>query len=100
MLTEAEGVLVSPCGAPTANCGVLSIRYRPTPLGIEVVSVGSIADDGPALIVRLPDETSVQGEAALFIANSLAGVKVPDPFAPTAEVIAFGWSQERWRSLK
>jgi hypothetical protein len=99
-LTEAEGVLASSCGTPTVNCGALSIRYRPTPLGIEVVSVGSAPDDGPALIVRLPDETSAQGEAALFIATSLTGVKVPDPFAPTAEVIASGWSQERWRSLK
>jgi hypothetical protein len=92
-LTQNEGVLAS-------AHGMLSVRYRPTPLGIEVVSVGSIADDGPALLVRLPDETSAQGEAALFIANSLAGVKVPDPFVPTAEVIASGWSQEPWRSLK
>jgi hypothetical protein len=99
-LTEAEGVLVSSCGTPAANCGALSIRYRPTPLGIEVVSVGSTPDDGPALIIRLPDETSAQGEAALFIAASLTGVKVPAPFAPTATVIASGWSPERWRSLR
>jgi hypothetical protein len=99
-LTEAEGVIVSSCRTPTANCGALSIRYRPTPFGIEVVSVGGTADDGPALIVRLPDETSSQGEAALFVANSLTDVKVPGPFAPTAEVIASGWSPERWRSLK
>jgi hypothetical protein len=92
-LTQTEGVLAS-------AHGVLSVRYRPTPLWIEVVFVANAAYDGPALIVRLPDETSAQGEAALFIANSLAGVKVPDPFAPTAEVIASGWSQEPWRSLK
>jgi hypothetical protein len=92
-LTQTQGVLAS-------AHGMLWVRYRPTPLGIEVVSVSSFADDGPALIVRLPNEASAQGEAALFIANSLAGVKVPDPFAPTAEVIASGWSQEPWRSLK
>jgi hypothetical protein len=92
-LTQAEGVLAS-------AHGMLSVRYRPLPLGIEVISIGSKQEDGPALIVRVPDETSDQGEAQLFMAKSLTDVKVPGPFAPTAEVIASGWSQESWRSLK
>jgi hypothetical protein len=44
-----EGILVS-------AYGFLSIRYRPAPLGVEVVSVGHRPEDGPALIVRIPDE--------------------------------------------
>jgi len=91
--TQAEGVLASPRGT-------LSVRYRPVPLGIEVVSIGTKPEDGPALITRVPDETSEKGEAKLFIANSLTGVRVPAPFAPAAEVIALGWSPERLRSLK
>jgi hypothetical protein len=83
----------------TAN-GSLSVRYRPSPVGIEVVSIASKPEYGPALIVRLPDETSDKGEAKLFIANRLQGVTVPAPFAPAAEVIALGWSPERLRSLK
>jgi hypothetical protein len=88
-----EGVLVS-------AYGFLSIRYRPAPLGVEVVSVGHRPEDGPALIVRIPDELSDKGETKLFIARSLSNVKIPAPFAPAAEVIALGWSPEFLRSLK
>ena len=88
-----EGVLVSAYGS-------LSIRYRPAPLGVEVVSVGHRPEDGPALIVRIPDELSDKGETKLFIARSLSDVKIPAPFAPAAEVIALGWSPEILRSLK
>jgi hypothetical protein len=80
--------------------GSLSVRYRPSPLGIEVVSIASKPEYGPALIVRLPDETSDKGESKLFVADRLRGVTVPAPFAPTAEVIALGWNPERLRSLK
>jgi hypothetical protein len=88
-----EGFLVS-------AYGFLSIRYRPAPLGVEVVSVGHRPEDGPALIVRIPDELSDKGETKLFIARSLSDVKLPAPFAPAAEVIALGWSPEILRSLK
>jgi hypothetical protein len=80
--------------------GSLSVRYRPSPLGIEVISIGSKPGYGPALIVRLPDDTSDKGEAKLFVADRLRGVPVPAPFAPAAEVIALGWSPEELRSLK
>jgi hypothetical protein len=88
-----EGILVSAYGS-------LSIRYRLAPLGVEVVSVGHGPEDGPALIVRIPDELSDKGETKLFIARSLSDVKIPAPFAPAAEVIALGWSPEILRSLK
>lgn len=88
-----EGILVSAYGS-------LSIRYRPTTLGIEVVSVGHRPEDGPALIVRIPDELSDRGETKLFIARSLSDVRIPAPFAPAAEVIALGWSPETLRSFK
>jgi hypothetical protein len=91
--TQAEGTLVSPYGH-------LSVRYRPVPLAIEVVSIGCKPDNGPALIVRVPDENIKPGEAKLFVANSLSSVRVPSPFAPAPEVIALGWSPERLRALK
>jgi hypothetical protein len=47
--TQTEGVLAS-------AHGTLSVRYRPVPLAIEVVSIGSKPENGPALIVRVPDE--------------------------------------------
>ncbi|HEX5084226.1 MAG TPA: hypothetical protein VFY40_19440 [Blastocatellia bacterium] len=92
-LTQVEGNLVSTYSA-------VWLRYRPEPLGVEIVSIGHKPEDGPALIVRIPDELSDKGEARLFIAGSLSDVKIPAPFAPSAEVIALGWSPETLRSLK
>jgi hypothetical protein len=91
--TQAEGTLVSPYGN-------LSVRYRPVPLAIEIVSIGNKPDNGPALILRIPDEAFKQGETKLFVANSLSSVRVPAPFAPAPEVIALGWSPERLRAFK
>ena len=92
-ITQFEGSLVSTYGS-------VSLRYRPAPLGIEVISIGHKPAYGPALIVRIPDEFSEKGEAKLYVASSLGAVRVPGPFAPAAEVIALGWSPETLRSLK
>jgi hypothetical protein len=94
------GVTFTQSGALVSQYGTLSVRYRPAPLAIEIVSVGHRPEDGPALIVRIPDELSDNGEARLFIAGSLSDVRIPAPFAPSAEVIALGWSPETLRSLK
>jgi hypothetical protein len=93
------GLSLTQGGALVSAYGALSVRYRPAPLGVEVVSLGN-REDGPALIVRIPDELSDKGEAKLFIAGSLSDVRIPPPFAPAAEVIALGWSPETLRSLK
>jgi hypothetical protein len=94
------GLAFTQDGALVSAYGSLSVRYRPAPLGVEVVSVGHKPEDGPALIVRIPDELSDKGETKLFIARSLSDVRIPAPFAPAAEVIALGWSPETLRSLK
>ena len=49
------GVTLSQGGALVSAYGALSVRYRPSPLGVEVVSVGHKPEDGPALIVRIPE---------------------------------------------
>lgn len=92
-ITQNEGTL-------TSTYGSISVRYRPAPLGIEVVALGREPADGPALMVRVPDEAAEKGEARLYIANRLMGVRIPAPFAPAAEVIALGWSPEPLRALR
>ncbi len=87
-------------GSFVSEHGSLAVRYRPAPLGIEVVSIGSKPEHGPALIVRMPGATSEEGEARLYVAGRLTGVTVPAPFANEAELIALGWKPERLRSLK
>jgi hypothetical protein len=94
------GVTLTQGGALVSAYGALSVRYRPAPLGVEVISVGHKPEDGPALIVRIPDELSDKGDPRLFIAHSLSDVRIPSPFAPEAEVNASGWSPETLRSLK
>jgi hypothetical protein len=91
--TESAGTFVSAWGS-------LSVRYRPAPLGVEVISIASKPEYGPALIVRAPDETSDNDEASLYVSDRLQGVVVPAPFAPASEMIPMGWSSERLRSLK
>ena len=93
LASGSEGTFVSAHGS-------LSVRYRPAPLGVEIISIGIKPEYGPALIVRVPSTTSEEGEARLYIAGSLTGVTVPEPFATEAELIALGWSPERLRSLK
>jgi hypothetical protein len=94
------GVTFTQGGSLVSAHGALSVRYRPAPLGVEVVCVGHKPEDGPALIVRIPDELSDKGEPRLFVARSLSDVRIPAPFQPAAEVIALGWSTEILRSLK
>ena len=94
------GLALTQGGALVSAYGSLYVRYRPTPLGVEVVSVGHKPEDGPALIVRIPEELSDKGDPSFFIARSLSDVRIPAPFAPAAEVIALGWSPETLRSLK
>lgn len=91
--TQTEGTL-------TSTYGSISVRYRPAPLGIEVVALGREPADGPALMVRIPDDAAEKGEAKLYVANRLNGVRVPAPLAPAAEVIALGWSPEPLRALR
>lgn len=92
-LTGAEGEL-------TSEHGSLFIHYRATPLGVEVVSLGREQRDGPAILVRVPDDSSKEGGVSLFLATRLSDVSVPPAFTSTANVISAGWSHEPFRSIK
>ena len=92
-IAKAEGAIVS-------DHGNLFVRYRPVPLGIEVLALGREARDGPALLVRVPDDNTKDGGASLFMATRISDVNIPPAFAPDSEVISAGWSLEPLRSLK
>lgn len=79
----------------------LLVRFRPEPLGVEVVSLGKVQLDGPALLVRVPDAGLTgtnQADAGLYVASSLTQVSLPSPFAVQAELLAFGFSPEPFRA--
>lgn len=92
-LTGTDGAVASSGG------GTLYLRYRPKPLAIEVVGLARELKDGPAILVRIPDENAKEGGASLFLATRLSAMSVPQAFAPTAEVIASGWSPEPLRPI-
>ena len=83
--------------------GKAFVRYRPEPLAIEILSLGNVRDDGPALLVRIPVDgmsgTNTSG-AALYMATSLEQSRVPAPFAHEAEIVALGFAPEPLRAAK
>ncbi len=84
----------------TAPHGTLFVRYRLEPLGIEVIAVSRERRDGPALMMRLPDDKAEGEGAGFFMATRLDDVVVPQPFAGEPEVLAAGWSRESLRAVK
>jgi hypothetical protein len=92
-LTDGDGAIASAHAS-------LFVRYRAAPLGVEVVSLGREPRDGPAILVRVPDENSKEGGASLFIANRVSDVSVPAAFTPAASIISAGWTPQPLRSLK
>lgn len=95
--------LLPPGIRQTLNKGVLFsdratiyLRYRPAPLGIEVVSVGSERSDGPSVIARLASGGNDNSAAVLLVAKK-ADATIPEPFAPFSQTILAGWSVEPLR---
>lgn len=81
-----------------SQVGEYYVRYRPSPLGVEVVSLGMGKRPGRSFLIRLPDEDATN-EGLTYYAFSKAGeVKVPAGFAPMAEVVGAGWLPERFRA--
>lgn len=82
-------------GALQGVTGTLYLRYRPAPLGVEIVSLGQVRMDGPAMLARIPsDDPETEEGAALYIATTLTDVRIPQSFASRSEIVASGWQLE------
>jgi hypothetical protein len=92
--------VVDSSGGVSSTRGQLFVRYRPEPLGVEVVSIGKQRMDGPALLVRVPDDGMSEDGARLYLATRLDEIAVPEPFAHEAKVIALGFAPEPLRAVK
>lgn len=92
--------LLGSSGVVSSARGQLFVRYRLEPLGIEVVSIGKERMDGPALLVRVPDDGMSEDGARLYLATQLDQITVPTPFAHEAKVIALGFAPEPLRAVK
>ena len=89
-----------------ANGKVNSVRstlivcYRPDPLGVEVLSLGKVRLDGPALLIRLPTSGANNQGASLYVATSLEQTSLPSAFAAESEIFALGFLSEPLRVIK
>ena len=72
--------------------GRLAVRYRPSPVGVEIISIPFAGDPGPILIVRVPGEG--RNPSALFESIRPDQTSIPPAFAPEAEVISAGFTRK------
>jgi hypothetical protein len=83
-LTNQPGVLQMPHGT-------VHLRYSPKTFSIEVISVPNDRNDGPAILIRIPDGENITLGVRYFESTQLDGITYPNPFAPIPEIIASGW---------
>jgi len=92
-LTDQPGVLQMPNGS-------VSLRYSPTRLRVEVISVPSERTDGPAILIRLPDSENVGVGARYFESIQVDGIVYPEPFEPIPAIIALGWQPRLFKQTQ
>jgi hypothetical protein len=73
----------------------LQLRYSPSNLTIEILSVPAGIGDGPAILIRIPDLENTVGPR-YFESMQVDGIIYPSPLAPIPEVISAGWRQRRF----
>lgn len=81
-----------------SQVGDYYVRYRPSPLGVEVVSLGTGKRPGRSFLIRMPDDGATGDELTYYVFSKAEEVKVPGGFAPMGEVIGAGWLPERFRA--
>jgi hypothetical protein len=87
-----------PPGISTAGRAMLlsddsrfSLRFRPDPFAIEVLSFARSRELGPAVMVRIPSLNDDGTGGSVFIADRLGDINPPSPFAPLPECVSQGW---------
>ncbi|MDX6528457.1 MAG: hypothetical protein QOH41_747 [Blastocatellia bacterium] len=92
-LTNQPGVLQMPRGT-------VHLRYSPSNLSVELVSVPNEPGDGPAILIRIPDGEKVSVGARYFESMQLDGIIYPEPFAPISQIIASGWQPRLFKQTQ
>lgn len=92
-LSTEAGVLQMPHGT-------VHLRYSPRDLSLEIVSVPNERNDGPAMLIRIPDSENPGVGMRYFESMQLDGVNYPPPFAPIAQIIASGWQPKPFKQTQ
>jgi hypothetical protein len=69
----------------------LTIRFRPEPLAIEVLSFPVAQDYGPAMMIRIPSIDPGGQHGSVFIADRLGDINPPLSFAFVTDLVHAGW---------
>ena len=69
----------------------VQLRYSQRDLKVEVLSVPDERNDGPALLIRIPDAENTSVGSRYFESMQLDGINYPAPFMPVSQIIASGW---------
>jgi hypothetical protein len=69
----------------------IHLRYSPRNITVELISVPNERIDGPAILIRIPDNENVAVGNRYFESMQLDGIVYPRPFAPIGDIIASGW---------
>ena len=92
-LTTQSGVLQT-------THATLHVRYSPNDLSVEVVSAPSDRSDGPAMLIRIPDNENTTVGSRYFESTQLDGITYPVPFAPISEIIRAGWRERVFKQAQ
>jgi hypothetical protein len=92
-LTNQSGVL------QTAH-GTLHVRYSPGTLSVEVISMPSDRSDGPAMLIRIPDDENTGVGPRYFESTQVDAITYPSPFASIPEIISTGWRKRAYRQTQ
>lgn len=92
-LTKQSGVLQT-------TQGTLHLRYAPAILSVEVISMPASRADGPAILIRIPDNENTVVGPRYFESMNVDGILYPNPFAPIPEVISAGWQQRLFKQAQ
>lgn len=76
---------------------VYFIRYRPEPLGVEVLSVGKGTEVGSAILARLPDDEFFENALTYYVLPKGAA-EMPAAFTPVARLMEGGWRPESFKA--
>ena len=92
-LTNEVGVLEMPHAT-------IHLRYSPSNLAVEVLSAPNDRADGPAILIRIPDQENTAVGPRYFESMQLDGIVYPYPFAPISTVISAGWQQRLFKQTQ
>lgn len=82
-----------------SDYAVFFLRYRAEPLAVEVLSIGTRARDGVAIVVRVPDD-GFSENALTYYMISKDGLQAPDAFTPASQLITNGWRPETFKAAE